>query len=297
MFPPFLKNNSQIRIVSPAGAIDAQWIDGATKVLSAWGLHVTEGQFARGSYGRFAGTPQERIADLQTALDDNNVNAILCSRGGYGLAQIIDSIDFSAFSKNPKWLIGFSDITILHNAISRLGIASIHGIMAKHLTEQTFSADPVMYLKNILFGNLPKYNIDTQALNRTGKAQAEIIGGNLSVLCGMRGTAFDLDFANKILFIEDIGEKPYQVDRMIQNLRISGVLASLSGLIVGQFSEYEEDESMHQTMYEIIATAVSNYDYPVCFNFPAGHVAYNLPLILGKTVSFEVNETKTVLEY
>jgi muramoyltetrapeptide carboxypeptidase len=292
MSPAFLKNNSEIRIISPAGAIDERFIDGATKVLCDWGLHVTEGKFARGNYGRFSGTPKERIADLQAALNDEKVSAILCSRGGYGIAQIIDSIDFSVFEKNPKWLVGFSDITILHNAVSRLGIASIHGIMAKHLTELPFSSKPIACLKNILFGKNPSCKIENHELNRKGNASAKIVGGNLSVLCGMRGTPFDLDFADKILLIEDVGEKPYQVDRMMQNLRISGVLASLSGLIVGQFSDYEEDKLMNQTMHEIIAAAVRDYDYPVCFNFPAGHVNYNLPVVLGEKVNFKVEEKR-----
>jgi muramoyltetrapeptide carboxypeptidase len=272
------------------------YIDGASKVLSEWGLNVTEGKHARGKFGRFSGAEQERVEDLQNALDDNDVSAILCSRGGYGLSQIIDRINFSIFEKNPKWIIGFSDITVLHNAVSRLNIASIHGIMAKHLTELPFSAEPVVFLKNILFGKIPCYQIDSDDFNKTGTAIGRIAGGNLSVLFGLRATPFDLNFADKILLIEDIGEKPYHIDRMIQNLRIGGVFSALKGLIVGQFSDCEDDPQMCKTVREIILYAVREYDYPVCFNFPVGHEKYNLPIILGKEMKLSVGKKVTLEE-
>ena len=297
MNPPFLKPNDQIRIVSPSGSIHPELIDGAAKVLSSWGLQVTEGKFARSEYGRFAGTKEQRIADLQEALDDPNVRAILCSRGGYGMAQIIDKLDFTTFTKSPKWLIGFSDITILHNVITNLGIASIHGIMAKHLTELPADSEQVIRMKDCLFGNFPTYAIPPHQQNRTGQASGKLIGGNLSVLMALRGSQFDLPYQNNILFIEDIAEKPYHIDRMMQNLRFSGVLAQLSGLIVGQFSDCDEDPLMKQTISEIILNAVCEYTYPVCFNFPAGHVDYNLPLILGTNASLNVNEIEVKLTF
>lgn len=288
MIPSSLQYSDQIRIVSPSGTIDQSFIDGAKKVLTNWGLTVTEGEFARSAYGRFGGTKEQRIADLQAALDDPNVKAILCSRGGYGVAQIIDKLDFTAFSACPKWLIGFSDITILHNAITNLGIASIHGIMAKHLAELSPESEQIQQLKAILVGEHPAYNIPAHPQNRCGKATAKLIGGNLSVLMGLRGSQFDLPFKNNILFIEDISEKPYHIDRMMQNLRFSGVLQQLSGLVVGQFSDCDEDPLMKQTITEIIYSAVAEYTFPVCFDFPAGHVDYNLPLVLGTEVSLNV---------
>jgi muramoyltetrapeptide carboxypeptidase len=295
MTPPFLQSNDEIRIVSPSGVIDPLYIDGAKRILESWGLHVTEGKFARNEYGRFAGTKEQRIADLQEALNDPNVKAILCSRGGYGLVQIIDKPDFTLFAKNPKWLIGFSDITILHNAITNLGIASIHGIMAKHLSELPENSEQVQSLKNILFGKLPHYEIPAHSMNRVGKTNGKLIGGNLSVLAGMIGTTFDLPYEGNILFIEDIAEKPYHIDRMMQNLRLSGALSKISGLIVGQFSDCDEDPLMKQSIAEIIFDAVKEYDYPVCFNFPAGHVDYNLPLIMGKIAELKITPTKTEL--
>ena len=297
MTPAYLQPNDQIRIISPSGIINPEYIDGAKKVFTTWGLQATEGEFARSEYGRFAGTKEQRIADLQQALDDPNVKAILCSRGGYGVAQIIDKIDFTSFAKSPKWLIGFSDISILHNAISNLGIASIHGIMAKHITELPADAEQTQSLKSILFGHLPVYKVSNQPLNKTGQAQGNLIGGNLSVLMGMRGSKFDLPYQGNILFVEDIAEKPYHIDRMMQNLRFSGALAKLSGLVVGQFSDCEEDPLMMQTISEIISDAVRDYNYPVCFNFPAGHVDFNLPLLMGMPVNLNVGKESTELVY
>ncbi len=297
MIPSFLRAGDNIHIVSPSGAIQPGFIDGATKLLSSWGLKVTEGKYARTAYGRFSGTKDERVADLQQALDDPNVKAILCSRGGYGLAQIIDKIDFTSFAKSPKWLIGFSDITILHNAITALGIASMHGIMTKYLTELPEESDQITSFKNLLFGAPSNFSIKPEAENRLGQAEGKLIGGNLSVMMGMRSTPFDLDFNNNILFIEDVGEKPYQIDRMMQSLRLSGVLKQISGLVVGQFSDYDEDPLMMQSVAEIILAAVSEYDYPVCFNFPAGHVDYNLSFVLGEQAELFVETDKVHLNY
>lgn len=297
MIPSFLRAGDSIHIVSPSGCIHSDLINGATKLLSSWGLKVTEGKYARTEYGRFAGTIDERVADLQVALDDPNIKAILCSRGGYGLAQIIDKIDFTNFTKSPKWLIGFSDITILHNAITQLGIASMHGIMTKYLTELPEESDQIMSFKNLLFGTPSNFSIKPEAENRLGHAGGKLIGGNLSVMMGMRSTPFDLDFNNNILFIEDVGEKPYQIDRMMQSLRLSGVLKQISGLVVGQFSDYNEDPLMMQSVAEIILAAVSEYDYPVCFNFPAGHVDYNLSFVLGEQAELFVDSDQVHLNY
>ena len=296
MLPSFLKNNDEIRIISPSGVVDESLIDCATTTLTEWGLCVSEGKFARERYGRFAGVEAQRIYDLQNALDDDNVLAIICSRGGYGLMQIIDKIDFSHFKENPKWIVGFSDITVLHGAISHYDIASIHSPMAKSISEQP-DCIPVLHLKDILFGKIPEYNVENHAFNRLGQAQGKIIGGNLSVLCGLRGTRFDPDFSGKILLIEDVGEKPYHIDRMLQNMRLGGIFASLAGLLVGQFTEYEEDSLMLKTVYELIADAVCQYDFPVCFNFPAGHTDNNFPVIFGTQSVLTINENGVKLQF
>ena len=297
MNPPFLKPNSVIHIISPSGAIDAEYIDQATIVLQQWGFRVSVGVFAKSQYGRFAGTKEERISDLQFALDSPEIDVILCSRGGYGLAQIIDKIDFTQFIASPKWLIGFSDITILHNAITKLGVASIHSVMAKHIAELEMESEPVEGLRKILKGDLPTYSFANHDLNHVGKANGILIGGNLSVLIGMRATPYDLPFRNNILFIEDIGEQPYQIDRMIQNLRLGGVFNEITGLIVGQFSDCEEDELMKQSIYEIINEAVGENTYPVCFNFQAGHLDNNLPLVLGTETQLNISTDGVKLGY
>ncbi|MFV0470666.1 MAG: LD-carboxypeptidase [Paludibacteraceae bacterium] len=287
--PDFLKQGDEIRIISPSGVINPSYIDGAAKLITEWGYKSTEGMFTRAVYGRFAGKEQERYTDLQQALDDPNIKAILCSRGGYGLAQFIDKIDFSKFMQSPKWIIGFSDITILHQALLSTGYVSIQSPMAKQFAEISDS-ESLSLLHKILKGNFPSYKVIKNSLNREGKGKGRLIGGNLSVFMGMRATQFDLNFKDNILFIEDVGEKPYQIDRMMQNLRISGALSKLSGMIVGQFSDTEEDPDMNKTIYEIIGETVKDYNFPVCYDFSAGHVDDNYPLIMGADVTLEVDD-------
>jgi muramoyltetrapeptide carboxypeptidase len=296
MVPAFLKKGDKIAIVSPSGNINPEYIHGAVNVLSGWGLVPIVGKYACGQMGRYSGSESERIFDMQEALDNPEIKAILCSRGGYGLVQIIDNLDFTGFEIHPKWIIGFSDITVLHSLCSNLDVVSLHSIMARDISELPTESDQIVRLKNILFGQLPSYTIPSHKLNRNGQCSGILIGGNLSVLYGLRGTHLDMDSFEKILFIEDIGEKPYHIDRMIHNLKMGGILESINGLIVGQFSDYEEDPLMGKTVCEIIADAVKEYDYPVCFNFPAGHVEYNLPLLLGAEVRLQVG-SEVVLSF
>ena len=292
-----LQPNDLVRIVSPSGVIDPSFIEGAAKVLSSWGLRVQEGSYCREKYGRFAGTEAQRIADLQQALDDPDTKAILCSRGGYGLTQIVDKLDFKTFCSCPKWLIGFSDVTVLHNAITNLGFPSVHAIMAKHLTELAFDTEAVSRLRDLLFGNLPEYTIPAHPQNRSGKATGKLIGGNLSVIYGLRGTPFDLPYEGNILFIEDIAEKPYHIDRMLQNLRLGGVFQKISGLVVGQFSDCDEDPLMNKSIEGIIHEALNESDIPVMFNFPAGHVDDNRPLVMGCSATMIVSASECQLKH
>jgi muramoyltetrapeptide carboxypeptidase len=230
---------------------------------------------------------------LQEAINDAQVKAIFCSRGGYGLARIIDKIDFSALKSAAKWIVGFSDITALHNAFSRVGVASIHGIMAKHIT---LKADGLDNLMTMLFGGDVAYEVPAHDFNKVGEAEGELIGGNLSVLYGLRGTPFDLDYKGKILFIEDLGERLYHIDRMMQNLRLGGVFEQISGLVVGQFTDIDEDDSFDGGVYGVISEAVKGYDIPMCFNFHAGHVDNNQPLMLGAKYKLEVLKNKSILK-
>jgi len=267
---------SHIRIISPSGVIDPAYIDGAAARLRAWGYMVSEGAHARDVWGRFAGTDEDRLADIITALNDPSVDAILCARGGYGLQRIIDRVPAIT-----KPVIGFSDITALHQLSAISGQASVHGIMCKHIATLPEDSEPLQALRRILADEPVEYRWDAHPLNQFGKACAPVVGGNLSVLYGLQGTPFSLSklsYLFPILLIEDIGERHYHIDRMIRNLCVSGVLAHLSGLIVGQFSDCDEDPLMQQTVYETIKEAVADYDYPVVFNAPVGHVEHNMPL-------------------
>lgn len=297
MLPPFLKSGDHIRIVSPSGNISPELIDGAKLFFEKEGYYVSVGKYAKNIFGRFAGNELERTSDLQEALDNPEIKAILCSRGGYGLSQIIDKLNFKSFNKTPKWLIGFSDITILHSVINKNSIGSLHSIMAKHLTELSANSEQITLFNEILKGKLPTYVIQHSQYNRNGICKGKLIGGNLSVLMGLRGSRFEPDYRDKILFIEDIAEKPYHIDRMMQNLRLSGILNQISGLVVGQFSDCEEDPLMRKTIPEIIYSSVGEYHYPVCFNFPAGHVDYNLPLVLGTEIQLTVNDNISLINY
>lgn len=293
IYPSFLKANDKVVILSPSGKIEAQWVEGLKAVLESYGLLVNLAEHALCENGRFAGTDEERIKDLQEAIDDHDVKAIFCSRGGYGLARIIDKIDFSALKSAAKWIVGFSDITALHNALSRVGVASIHGIMAKHITLKAEGLDNLM---TMLFGGNVAYEVPAHEFNKVGEAEGELIGGNLSVLYGLRGTPFDLDYKGKILFIEDLGERLYHIDRMMQNLRLGGVFAQISGLVVGQFTDIDEDDSFSGGVYGVIRDAMKDYDIPVCFNFPAGHVDNNQPLKMGANYKLEVLKDKAILK-
>ena len=284
----------RIRIVSPSGAIEPAFIDGATERLRGWGYEVTEGRHARDRWGRFAGTDEDRLADLIEALHDPSVDAILCSRGGYGLQRIIDRVP-----KINKPIIGFSDITALHQLSAISNQPSVHGIMCKHIATLPEESEPIQALKRLLAGEAIEYRWENHPLNTPGKACAPIVGGNLSVLYGLQGTRFGLqnsDFRIQfpILLIEDIGERHYHIDRMMRNLRMSGVLAHLSGLIVGQFSDCEDDPLMQQTVYETIKEVVADYNYPILFNAPFGHVEHNLPLWFERHASIDCG-TESVL--
>lgn len=293
-----------IRIISPSGVIEPSYIDGAHARLRAWGYKVSEGAHARNAYGRFAGTDAERLSDLVDALNDPTVDIILCSRGGYGLQRIIDRVP-----PITKPIIGFSDITALHQLSVLSHQPSVHGIMCKHITTLPEESEPIQAMKKLLSGETLEYRWTAHPLNRKGNASAPIIGGNLSVLYGLQGTPYGLasvisnfkfqisNDQKPLLLIEDICERHYHIDRMIRNLRMSGVLENLSGLIVGQFTDCEDDELMNQSVYETIREAVEDYDYPVVFDAPVGHVEKNMPLWLGTTAYLSVTPGGVLLHY
>ena len=295
--PPYLCEGDKVVIVSPSGKIDQSFIIGARKRLESWGLKVALAKHAGSSSGRYAGTIKQRLADLQAAMNDKEVKAIFCSRGGYGVVHLIDKLDFTLFAQHPKWLIGFSDITALHNLIQKRGFASLHAPMGRHLTVEAADDPCCGYLRDILFGNLPTYSCEKQKLNRIGTARGILRGGNLAVFYGLRGTPYDLPAEGTILFIEDVSERPHAIERMIYNLKLGGVLERLSGLIIGQFTEFEEDLSLGKELYPALADLLKEYDYPICFNFPVGHVTNNLPLICGAEVELTVTKKSVVFSF
>ena len=265
-----------IRIISPSGAIDPSFIDGAATRLRAWGYIVSEGAHARDAWGRFAGRDEDRLSDIVTALQDPSVDAVLCARGGYGLQRIIDRVP-----PITKPIIGFSDITALHQAAGLAQQPSLHAVMCKHLATLPEESEEIQLFRKALAGDKLEYRLPHHPLNRFGEAYAPIVGGNLSVLYGLQGTPLGLakfSYRFPVLLIEDISERHYHIDRMMRNLRMSGVLAHLSGLVVGQFTDCEDDPLMKQSVYETIKEAVADYDYPVIFDAPFGHVEHNLPL-------------------
>ncbi|MCD8165069.1 MAG: LD-carboxypeptidase [Bacteroides sp.] len=284
-------------ILSPAGKIDKTFISGARKRLESWGLKVLIGKSAGRSAGRFAGTVKQRASDFQEALDSDRIKAIFCSRGGYGAVHLIERLDFTRFAKYPKWLIGYSDITLLHALFQKKGYVSLHAPMARHLTVEKEEDLSLRYLHNLLFGRLPSYQIPSSSLNRSGKAKGILRGGNLAVLSGLRGTPYDFPAEDTILFIEDIGERPYQVERMMYNLKLGGVFDRISGLIIGQFTEYEEDRSLGKELYRVLADLVKPYTFPVCFDFPVGHVTANYPLICGVETELVIRKKEVRLNF
>ncbi len=281
-----LDSRLHIRIVSPSGAIDPVYMDNACARLREWGFAVSEGRYARNKAGRFAGTDEERLADLNEAMQDPSVDWVLCSRGGYGLQRIIDRI-----GTMNKPVIGFSDITCLHALAFRQGMPSLHAPMCKHIAIWNENAPSLQLLRRTLqpaqAGDALAYTIPPHPLNRIGKVHSTLIGGNLSVLYGLQGTPYGLTALlaeqkeKPVLFIEDIAERHYHIDRMMNNLRLSGVFERIGGLMVGQFTDCADDPAMGCSVMQTIREAVKNYNFPILFGFPAGHGDCNYPLWFG----------------
>lgn len=303
IFPPYLHEGDKVVIVSPSGKIDKNFLKGAMQRLQAWGLNPVLAKHAAGTKGLYAGTIRQRLNDLQEAMDDADVRAILCSRGGYGAVHLIGKLDFERFRRSPKWLIGFSDITALHNLWQAEGYASLHAPMARHLTvepENDFCSEA---LRRILLGETVSqttgwtYTCEAHRLNHVGTTQGILRGGNFAVFNGLRGTPYDIPAEHSILYMEDVGERPHAIERMMYNLKLGGMLERLSGLIIGQFTEYEERKQLGKDLYDALADLVKEYSYPVCFNFPVGHVPMNLPLINGAAVQLKINRKEVELTF
>jgi muramoyltetrapeptide carboxypeptidase len=288
--PPFLIPGSKIRIVSPAGKCCEEHIFPAVKWLKDNGFIIESGKHVFGHYYQFSGTETERRSDLQEALDDPEAVVIICSRGGYGTIHLLDHLDLSGFRKYPKWLVGYSDITTLHNLIHQAGYQSIHGVMCRHFVDECGNpTDSLNSLIKVLKGEKPLCEFPGNPLNRRGTVTAMLVGGNLSILYSLTGTPYDPDTAGKILFIEETSEYLYHIDRMMNGLRLCGKLRYLAGLVVGQFSDIKDNpEPFGKIVEEIILDAVKEYDFPVCFGLPAGHDQPNLAIRLGASYNLNV---------
>lgn len=290
IIPSPLLSGNKIGIVSTARKISLEEIHPATEIIKSWGLEVITGETIGKEDFQFAGTDEERIADFQQMLNDDSIRAIICARGGYGTVRIIDGLDFRRFLKKPKWICGFSDVTVLHSHLLNVfNCASLHCSMP--VSFPTNTPESLESIRKILFGKTLKYEIPANDFNRAGETEGILCGGNLSILYSLSGSVSDIDTTNRILFIEDIDEHLYHVDRMMIQLKRSGKLEKLSGLVVGHFSgmkNLDEANPFGKTAYEIIADTVSEYDYPVCYGFPAGHEPDNLALVMGNKIKLTV---------
>jgi len=290
---PYLRKGDTIAIVCPAGYMPTEKAETCISVLQEWGYKVKPGKTLGNQFHYFAGSDEERREDLQKMLDDTTVKAILCGRGGYGMSRIIDSLDFTKFRKSPKWIIGYSDITLLHaHLYTQFKIASLHSPMAAAFNDGAFNNEYIQTLRKALKGNKLSYKTAPHPFNQQGKATGELIGGNLSLVAHMVGSQSAYIGKGKILFLEDVGEYVYNIDRMLIQLERSGMLAQLAGLIIGGFTEIKDTViPFGATVAELIHERLSKYKYPVCFDFPVSHSRENYPLKIGVKHELQVGKT------
>lgn len=287
--PPFLTPGSTVYLTAPAKAIEESTVYAAKEILESWGLNVEIAEHCLGRYHYFSGTDQERLADFQKGLDAPEVAAILCARGGYGCVRLIEQLSWDCFRQRPKWVIGFSDVTLFHQKIQQEKFQSIHGIMPLGFT--TGSESALSSLKSALFGKPFALTCPKHPLNLLGECSGVLIGGNMTLVYSQLGTPLCCDFQDKILFLEDVGEHLYKIDRMLYALRMSGAFQKIKGLILGGFTEMEDtDVPFGKTLEELVVEQVGDLNIPVAFGFPAGHIDDNQALVLGKTVKLTVTD-------
>ena len=297
MNPPYLKKGDNVIIISTARKVSIEEIQPSVIILESWGLNVTLGHKLFKEENQFAGSDLERSQDLQHALDNPNIQAIICARGGYGTVRIIDQIDFTLFKKHPKWLCGFSDVTVIHNAIHSLNISSLHSTMPLLFPKEA-QKEAVEALRKNLFGEPISYIFPKNLLNKGSQLEGVVIGGNLSIINNLIGTPTDLDTTNKILFFEDLDEYLYHIDRMMKQLKRAGLLTDLKGLLIGHMSDMHDNAiPFGKSAYEIILETVKEFNYPVIFDFPAGHLDRILAIKLGETISISEKENEMVFCY
>ena len=296
IIPPFLKAGDTVVLVCTARKFFPDDAKPAIDLLESWGLKVKLGATIGLDNFQLGGTDSERAADFQAQLDDENVKAIWCARGGYGTVRIIDSLDFSNFKQHPKWIMGFSDVTVLHSQLNIERVATLHSIMP--FTVPNAPEEVKETLRKALFGETISYTIPSKSYDVKGTASGELVGGNISILYSLLGSKSAIDTKDKILFIEDLDEYLYHIDRMMLSLKRCGCFDGLQGLVVGSFIKMHDNEiPWGKNAHEIILDITKKYNFPIVFNFPAGHIHDNNTLIFGKKVSLEINDKETILKY
>lgn len=294
--PPSLQKGDTIALVATARKNIDDNLKPAIDLLHSWGLEVVIGSSIGLDNNQLAGTDEQRAADFQQQLDNPNIKAIWCVRGGYGTVRMIDLLDFTKFKKNPKWIVGFSDVTVIHSYVNKLNIATIHGAMP--ITVGKASVESIESLRKSLFGESLEYEMPFSPANRLGNAKGEIVGGNLSILYSLMGSNAQIDCKGKILFIEDLDEYLYHIDRMIMSLKRCGCFDGLNGLIVGTMTKMKDNDiPWGKNANQIIEDVTKSYSFPVFYNFPAGHFRDNRALIFGKQVSLELDATTSKVTF
>lgn len=297
--PPYLKKGDTIGIVAPAGYMPLEKMQTAIDVLESWGYNIVLGTTTHSnSANYFSGNDAERINDLQKMLDDKNVQAIFCARGGYGLSRMVDKLSFKKFRKAPKWIIGYSDITVLQSHLfANYKIGSLHAPMAAAFNDGEFNNPYILSLKGALEGVPMQYETEAHPFNNSGEATGVLVGGNLCLLAHVTGSRSEVNTKDRILFIEDVGEYLYNIDRMMLQLKRAGKLKKLAGLIIGGFTDCKDTERpFGKTAYEIIQEQVKGYDFPICYNFPVSHERENYALKIGATVKLSVSDKEVLLK-
>ena len=292
ILPSYLKKGDTVAIIATARKVSKEEIQPAVAFFESYGLCVVLGKNLFESSNQYAGTDAQRTEDLQWALNDKTIKAIIIARGGYGSVKTIEQIDFTEFKKHPKWMVGYSDVTVLHNGIHNIGVTTLHATMPLNFTK---NEEATKSMVDALFGNLKQIETEENYSNISGTAKGQLVGGNLSLIYSLSGTPFDIDTTNKILFIEDLDEYLYHIDRMMMQLKLSGKLKGLKGLIVGGMTDMKDNAiPFGKFPEEIILDAVKEYNYPVCFDFPAGHIDRNLAMYFGREVELTVTDNATL---
>lgn len=305
IFPKSIKKGDKIAIISPAGSVEPSQLEKGIEMIKSKGFEPILGEhlYTKFSNGyNYAGTEDQRLKDINWALNDNEISAVWASRGGYGCQHLLHGLNLKEFSKNPKWYIGYSDNTVIQSFLMKKGFASIH---AQTIKTSSFGVTEESYdlIFDILKGKSPKYSLESSQFNKKGNIEGELIGGNLALIYALLGTKYSFDFKDKILFIEDIGENFYALDRMMMSLELAGVFTKIKGLIVGGMTNMgdEKDNKQYEESFDefankLISDRISKYNFPAVFDFPNGHIKDNRPLIIGSKVSLKIGE-KTSLNF